>query len=417
MKHNVDDTRKQILFIEDRPMELTNRILNSDYVLPVILRFQHLRSSFTQDYLKQTEDNYYVFWVNIMNPIEYEAQRFQRWQKSCGLDVRYFLNPSEVAQYFAQSFARELGLPCLTQEQTYSCRNKARMKDKLREIGLCTADYREIVSTQDLIQAGNELGWPIVLKPADDSACRQTYLLHNSDEAKRIYLHSEHQWLAEQFIDLAEYALDALVFDGQIIDFYPIMYPEQIIKTLDGAINANITLRRYSNKLADKAKYILEKYIRGMGIRHGYVHIEYFASVDHSTVILGEVGLRLAGSEIPSDHELSYGFDLFDALIKIHTGERPELLYTEDRFVGDLLLPVHPGQVVEVSTMDELMKMEGVIGGRIKVKPGEIVHPERASLSCSGYVFVEGSSAEEVRTRMYNILHKYKFVALEIESV
>ena len=255
-----------------------------------------------------------------------------------------------------------------------------------------------------------------ILKPVDDSACRETYFLKSPEEAREIYLHSKHQWVAEAYIDLAEYALDALVFDGKLLDYYPIMYPSQLIKTLDGGINANIALRHYSPALKEKAEYMLNKYIEGMNVMNGYIHMEYFANPEHTKIVLGEVGIRLAGGRIPSDHELSYGFDLFDALIKIHTGVVPELVYNQDRFVGDLLLPIKSGLIKEVSTMDEIMRFDGVIGGDVRVKQGQLVNPERASSSNSGYVIVEGNSANEVIGRMANIHNNFKFI-VDLEYV
>lgn len=410
--------KKHLLYIEDRPMLLTKRVLSSEDIVPVIVRFQHWRDSFPEDYLEETEKSHHVFWVDIMNPVDQEALRFQTWQKSKGIKVQYFLNPSEVAQYFAHNFARHLGLPCLTTDQTIWSRNKARMKDKLREIGLRTADYREVCTTDELIAAGDAIGWPIILKPADDSACRETYLLHTPEAASEIYLHAKHQWIVEEYIDLPEYCLDALVFDGKVVDYYPVMYPAQLLKTFDGAINANISLRRRSPELQAQAEYMMNKYVEGMQVDHGYVHMEYFSNPEHTNIVLGEVGLRMAGSEIAHDHQLAYGFDIYDALIKVHTGVRPELVYTEDRFVGDLLLPIKAGVVQEMTTMDELLQMEGVIGGVLKIAKGQVVRPEKASHISSGYVLVEGSSAEQVHQRMVNILNQFKIVtSLEAQEL
>ncbi|MCZ0756142.1 ATP-grasp domain-containing protein [Anoxybacillus sp. J5B_2022] len=405
-----NSSKKQLLYIEDRPMILTDRILKCKEVLPVILRFKHLKDNFSQQYLRETEQKYPVFWVDIMIPIEQEAERFLYWQSKKGLKVEFFLNPSEVAQYYAQTFARYLGLPSLTEEQTICCKNKVYMKDKLNEIGLNTAKYRVVVTTEELIEAGTVLGWPIVLKPANESSCRETYLIKNTKEAIEINLHSQHQWLAEEYIDLDEYAIDALVFNGKIIDYYLTKYPAPLLQTFKGAINANITLRHISPEMKNAVEDILNKYVNGMGFRYGYIHMEYFADEEHSRVIVGEVGLRIAGSDILSNHELSFGFDIYDAVIKIHTGEYPELVYTEDRFVGNLLLPIKQGIIKHISTLDELLKFDGVIDGQLKVKEGQKVKLEGAAHECSGILLVEGQCATEVQERMLEVLNHFKLV-------
>ncbi|WP_195694566.1 ATP-grasp domain-containing protein [Priestia megaterium] len=399
--------KKEVLYIEDRPMLMTKRVLESKDIAPVILRFKHLIKDFNSDYLIRTERDFPVFYVDIMLPLEQEAERFIKWQNKMNINVKYFLNPSEVAQYYAQAFARFIGLPSLTKEQTIACRNKGVMKQRLNEIGLKTARYEVVVTKVDLLKAGENLGWPLILKPSSDSACRGTTLIQNETEVENIDLHTKNEWLAEEYINLNEYSVDALVYEGEIIEIFPIMYPAPLLTTLNGAINANITLRHIDSKIRERLENVVKKYIKGMDISQGYVHIEYFSDEDHEKIYIGEVGLRLAGSDIPSDHELAFGFDLFDALIKIHTNEKPNIVFKEDRYVGDLLLPIKKGKVKKISSLEELRKYDGVIDGKVNYREGQYMDFEQASLSCSGVLLIEGQSSQEVKERMLAILRDF----------
>lgn len=95
---------------------------------------------------------------------------------------------------------------------------------------------------------------------------------------------------------------------------------------------------------------------------------------------MSEIGARLAGCEIPTNHELSYSFDIHSAILDTYLGRVPELRYTRRRWVGDLLLPPPgAGRVVAVTLLEKLLRLPGVLGGRVLLVPGTEVTPQRAS--------------------------------------
>jgi hypothetical protein len=220
------------------------------------------------------------------------------------------------------------------------------------------------------------------------------------------------EWMVEEFLTGKEYQLCALVAGGKVLDAWPSWTPAALLETVDGAMNANVTIAA-GPQLPVDVKEMTQRLVDGMRLDHGYLHMEFFLGADGS-FHLSEIGARLAGCEIPTNHGLSHGFDVFEAILDTYLGRVPELRYTRRRCVGDLLLPPPAaGRVTAVTSLDELLRLPGVLGGRILLAPGMDVDPQRASHASSGYVHVEGADVAETASRMESVLDHFRVDVLD----
>jgi hypothetical protein len=113
------------------------------------------------------------------------------------------------------------------------------------------------------------------------------------------------------------------------------------------------------------------------------------------------------------NHGLAYGFDFLNVILDCYVDRVPTPEYTKDRAVGDLLLPTAPGRVVHISTEEELLRLPGVIGAHLTARPGDLLDPPRASHASTGYVHVEGATADEVEQRMRAVLDHFELKLAE----
>jgi len=395
-----------LLFVDDRPTTLASALFARRDVLPILLRVRQVLSDLPDDYVHSTS-HLPCFILDADRPQEQEKERFLAWQQELGITISYFCNPSEPRQAITQRFARSLALPALSKAQVSWLREKDVMKEKIASIGHPVARFKRVAHSQDIVDFADRYGWPVIVKPIDGFACIETQKLNGPTDLPPHGLSSDRRWMVEEFIAAKEYECCALIFNGTVLDAYLSYFPSPPLQATDGDINANISMRFVPPDFPLNMKKIIQTIVDGMGLDHGYLHMELFLARDGQYWI-SEVALRLAGCEIPANHGLAYGFPIFDALIDIHMGRMPALNYTERRFVGDLLLPIRPGLVTGISTMDEIYSLQGVISGRLKVKQGDIIPKKRASHFSSGYVHVEGDSVEQVEMRMRNILDIFR---------
>ncbi len=355
------------------------------------------------------------FDVDPGTELRLEADRYTEWATSLPRPPLFFCNPEEHLQDIGNRFARFARLPYLREEQVAWVRNKAIMKDRFVELKVPCASYRRVGTAADVESAGQELGWPLVLKPVDSFATIDTYRLTSFEQLKPLLARlPTRSWMVEEFIDGQEFQLCGLVFGGRVLDLFVSVNPVPVLEAVDGAMNADVTLGPGATdpELRQRVAEYVDRLVEGMGIANAYIHMEFFLLRD-GTIRMSEIAARLAGAGIPRNHGLAYGFDIYDSVLDVYTGRRPPLIYTKDRCVGDLLLPVRPGRVRSVTSLERLLELPGVIDGALDLRPGDVVQARRASNTRAGIIHVEGFSVNQVLRRMQSVL---KTFSLDVES-
>lgn len=409
--HGEEEASGCLLYVDDRPTTLTDALLAREDVNVVLLRFEEAKADLPPFHLEATRD-VPAFTVDSRAGLANEAERFDRWQRDLGLRVRYFCNPSEPRQAVSHRFARLLALPALSEKQVAWVREKPVMKERLTELGISVAAFDRICSARDVEAFGQTHGWPVVVKPVDSYACIDTFAVPDRAAARELSLAQERSWMVESFVFDEEWECCALVFNGIVLDVYLSYFPAPPLAATDGDINANISVGGLPTGFPVDVVSLVQQIVTGMSLRDGYLHMEMFVGRDGLCTV-SEVGFRLAGCEIPANHGLALGFDIFGALIDIHLGRLPSLSYSRRRCVGDLLLPLPSGTIEHVTEIEELIGMEGVIGGRLRVRPGDRINRRRASHTSAGFVHVEGATPAEVELRMRAVLHRFEIVVAE----
>ncbi|GHF55262.1 hypothetical protein GCM10010218_40880 [Streptomyces mashuensis] len=392
-----------LLMADDRASSFTRYVAREMAGRLVLLRFAAVRRDLSDDYLRETA-HLPAFWVREGVPLEEEVRRYEAWV--AGLPVRpdRFCNPSEPRQAVAQRFAALAGLPHLTQQQVRWVRDKHAMKDRFRQLGLRTARYARVAGPACVERFAAECGWPLVLKPVDSFACVDTFRLTGPDSLAGVDFGAR-EWMVEEFLGGTEWEVCGLVHDGEVLDAWPSAMPCRPLDIVDGAMNANISVATAEGPPVD-LRSLLQRIVTGMGVDHGYLHMEFFL-VDGEPYA-GEIGVRLAGCEITANHGYAYGFDVFGATLDVYLGRRPALRYGARRCAGDLLLPLPGSGVVRsVTPREELLRIPGVVAAVLRVGAGDPVTARRASHNASGYVHVTGASVREVEQRMRAVLDAF----------
>lgn len=406
-KFGILNTPKTLLFSEETETTLSNELLKRKDILPVYLRFSD-NFNFSDDYLQKTKDCL-SFVVNDSLPVELEAQRFQNWISEKGISVQYFCNDSEFLQEKAHRFARALSLPSLSQEQVLWVRDKVKMKEKLRELGLSVMDFQPINSLSDISEFAEKQGFPVMFKRRKGFSSIDAYKISSADDIRNLPVNIKpEKFMVEKFNTDPEWIIDALVQDNKVLDTFISCVPvSPIWAVVENKINTHITTPDKPQHFDFQPQDLMQRVVNGMNLKNGYIHMELFIS-DKGKPTICEFGWRMAGCKIPEDHSIAYGFDIYDTFLDIMTGRKAKLKYSKNKkYVGDLYLPNKPGIISSITPLEELLKYEGAIGGKMFVKKGTFVKPRRAGNEASGYIFVEGNSIDDVKRKMFKILNNF----------
>lgn len=393
-----------LVFVDDQPSPLLDAVTKRTDLNPVLLRFSNALSALSREHLTATK-HLPTFVVNADRDPAAEAERFRAWMAAQGQPVQHFCNPSELRQGIAQNFARCAGLPALTAEQVMWVRDKPAMKQKLRDIGFHVAAHAVVMGPSDVTDFASQHGWPVVVKPRDAFACIDTHLVNSEKDLMALGLLDQRPMMVEAYQHGIEYELCALFQHGHVLAAFLSSMPERPLAIVDGAMNANITFREVPPDFPVQPYDVAQAVISGFGLKDGYLHSEFF--LHDGRLTFGEVAARLAGGLIPRNHSLAFGYDVFDALLDTHVGRVPDLIPTQFRFVGDLLLPAPAGRITKITTMNELLERPEVLAGFMRFRLGDVIQPRRHSHFSSGGVHVSGNAVDQVEARMRQLLDDF----------
>ena len=255
-----------------------------------------------------------------------------------------------------------LGLPGLTVEQATLCRDKAAMKERLREHGIPCARSALIAAASDAHRFAEEEGYPIILKPRDGFGTLSTYRAENAAELERALAalkpgDAGKSILAEEFIDGHEGFYDTITAaGGQRHDFIAHYYPTCLEAIQDRAIAPQIAVtNRVEAPGYQELRDVGARVVEALGLERTATHMEWFFGSKGLRV--SEIGARPAGERIWDLHARANEFDVYAAWADATLNGR--LSGTPSRRLAAGSVQVRPdrdGRFTGHSGLDEVVK-------------------------------------------------------------
>lgn len=407
--------KKCLLYFEECESNLSSKLFQRNDIDFIILRTTKNLRFFSNDYLDKTS-KFKVFVADYSKKIEDEVKRFKDWCLEQNIIVTNFLNDSEYYVEYSNNFARELNLESLTNQQICWVRDKVSMKSKFRSIGLNTVDFTTVETKEDVKEYFKKRNCePIIVKPRRGMNSIDTYKIESFEDIEKLPIEfSPNKYMVEEFCYDHEWSIESLVQDGIVLDSYVTYIPNPTIwATINNDLNCHMTVPITPNYFKFIPKEYIQKIVDGMNLKNGAMTIEVFIDKE-GNVKASELGWRLPGCQATLNHSLSYGIDIYNILIDIMLHNKINLKYNKRIFsVGDLYLPNKEGTISTITSLEELLKMNGVIGGNMFVKEGDYQVKRRAGNDASGWVLVQGQDENETLDKMQNVFNSF---VIEVEE-
>lgn len=401
---------KTLLYFEEYESNLSHKLISRKDIIPIIIRTNKNMKFFSQSYLESTE-NVLNYTIDYYEDIDEEVLKFKRWLKINNIKIDYFLNDSEYYLDFSNRFARKLGLYALTDEQICWVRDKVDMKKKFQEIGLNTVNFKEVNSKEEIkaffINNGNK---KIIFKPRRGMNSIETYMINSLKDVDDLEIDVKpDKYMVEDFCYDHEWSIESLVQNGKVLDSYVTYIPNPTIwASISNDLNCHMTVPNIPSYFKFVPKNFIQQIVSGMNLRDGAMTIEVFVS-DNGDIKASELGWRLPGCQATLNHSYSYGIDIYNALLDIAIHKKVNLKY-QDKIVsvGDLYLPNKEGIIKKITPLEELLKIDGVIGGELFAKVGEYQKKRRVGNDASGWVQVLGNDENETLQKMKKIYDNFE---------
>lgn len=404
-----------LLYFEEYESNLSHELLKRKDINPIIIRTNKNMKFFNESYLESTK-NVLNYVIDYYNDIDNEVLKFKNWLEDNDIKIDYFLNDSEYYLEFSNRFARKLGLYALTDEQISWVRDKVDMKKRFREIGLDTVDFKEINSKDELKKFFVDNGSKrIIFKPRRGMNSIETYMINSLEDIDGLEIDIiPGKYMAEDFCYDHEWSIESLIQDGKVLDSYVTYIPNLTIwASISNDLNCHMTVPKIPSYFKFIPKEFIQQIVSGMNLKDGAMTIEVFISND-GNIKASELGWRLPGCQATLNHSYSYGIDIYNLLLDIAIHKKVNLKY-HDKIVsvGDLYLPNKEGIIEQITPLEELLKMDGVISGELFAKIGEYQKKRRVGNDASGWVQVLGENEFDTLQKMQKI---YDIFEIEVSN-
>ena len=291
--------------------------------------------------------------------------------------------------------AEKYKMPFFSVETAIWSTDKYLMKQRFLKGGIPCAQGKTISIVDDV----DDLHFPLIIKPRDNSGSRGVKLCRNKLEL----LDSMHEALdesrmdnvlVEEYIEGKEYSIEALHYNGKT---EVIQFTEK--ETTEFPYNVelgHIQPADISDSDKEKIRQLIERIGKIFNFENCASHTEL--KINERGIFIIETSPRLGGDFINSYlTPLSTGINMEDSLLQI--AMRDDIKHPEriERYAAIKFFSFPKGlEVKQIFDLNLLPKTKEIVEFCFKLEKGDIVAPITSSLNRHGYVIVHGSNLRSV---------------------
>lgn len=280
--------------------------------------------------------------------------------------------------------------------------NKIKMRTRLREQSIPEPEFHACWTYNDVLKASEQLGFPFVIKPADNMGARGVIKVEKPEVIRFAYERAKNasprgEIIAEGFMDGPELSIDALVWKEEI---YITGVADRIIEFSPYFVETGHIMP--TNLPADLVQDGVEVFKRGigaLGIETGAAKGDIKLTAKGAMV--GEIASRLSGGFMSAyTYPYSTGVNLIRAALHIALGEPPgDLGEKYSRVAVERAIIPGSGTVRDIQGIEEALSIEGVRNVFVTTSVGETVHIPTSNVEKCGNVIAVAETREEALSR------------------
>lgn len=371
--------------------------------------------------LREHVDRLVVLETNDEAALTAAAVDLHRERPLCGIVPGFEFYVESVGR-----IAARLGLPGLPVAALDGVRHKAVMLARAAEAGLRVPRYAEVgpaAEPAELDAAAAEVGYPLVLKPADSAGS-----VHVSRVDDGPGLHRAYQWMRTdsrpdlgrlladgravlaEYIDGPEISVDGYVVNGEAVVVSvtgKLLGPEPSFVEVCHIVQADLT-----EQTRGKVESYVRDLCRAVGLTLGPFHCELRLPAGDPVLI--EIGARLAGGHIVDLVEMVSGVSLPGIMLAAYTGldldmvAPPAAPRAKYAGIGFFIAP-QLDVFTSVSGLTEVRGAGDVLETALYLEPGEPIPPLADFRARLGHVIYTADSHAEALARWTGIQEGVRF--------
>ena len=253
-------------------------------------------------------------WVQIPSYTDEDASVAVLLAELAALGVDRVESLWEPTVHLAARVREGLGLPGMSADTVAGFRDKQLMKERAAAAGARVPISRRLQGTEGLLQAAEDIGYPVVIKPIAGAGSASTWGCQDRAEVES---HLD-EWAGvgelsvEAFIQGEEHTYDALCIEGlPVLESVTRYYPPPLVSRNEEHVSpAQITYRNPYVAPLLPGIALGRRVVAGLGMGTGIVHMEWFQTSDGGAV-MGEIACRPGGSKLMDQWNWSQDIDIY----------------------------------------------------------------------------------------------------------
>lgn len=314
----------------------------------------------------------------------------------------------------AARVAEKLALPHpITPQTAILATSKLRQRERFAEAGVPQPRHAVVRSREEAAAAGDELGYPVVVKAPDRQGQKGLTLVREpaglgeavdrAIEAARSGL-----CLLEELVDGPEVTVNAFVTGGV---FTPLTVTDRLVADdpAFGVALAHVWPAAHAGGAVEAARAAAA----ALGIEEGPVYVQLRVGAQGAQVV--ELAARVGGGHDAELCHAALGVDLNGLAIDAALGEHVAPPRPEPKVGGACIrfVVAPPGVLGAVEGLDEAAAVEGVEWVRVYREPGYVLLPLRRGADRAGAVLATGRDPAEALSRADRAIERVRFVTAD----
>ncbi|MET8280611.1 ATP-grasp domain-containing protein [Micromonospora sp. NPDC005174] len=296
---------------------------------------------------------------------------------------------------------RDHGIDGLDPEGALTFRDKNVMHRRATELGVPVARSCRPETVGAVAEFAAEVGWPVVVKPYAGWACGDTHRVDSAEDLARVWpliADDRHDYRVEEYVRGAEYHVDSLLRDGEVVFEQLSRYTYSVLEFRDepgGTVSRKHDLTTAERHILTASATVL----RGFGMRTGVAHVEFFLR-DDGEVIFGEAAARAGGGSIVPAIEAGRGINLAGEWCRLELDPEHVPAAALGPEIGtEYLCSDRYGRITAITSAQELRALDAVRDADVWKSVGDVLAVPTASNDVLGWYVCEGRDFDDVRAR------------------
>lgn len=325
---------------------------------------------------------------------------------------------SDIAVPTVAYLNQQLGLRGIGMEMANLFTDKSLQREFCATHGIKVPEFKICKSAADAYGMLRKFG-KIIIKPIDSQSSRgvhvittQEQMLEHCDDAIR-WSNRRKEFLAEEYIDGAEFTVDGLVVNGH---HYPLCVSVKEMYEQNPNISRMQTYSYHSAQFDyDRLRQQNKELFETAGLTMGLTHSEYkFHNGDFYLVEAGARGggSNLSGKIVPFMSEIdNYEYLINEALgYPVDEEAVQKHVFSESKHVIMRFFDFGTGVVERVEGIPLLVEHPMLLDYQLNVKPGDILEEPKYGRLRPGHFIIGGDNKQEVEEEARRIIQAVRVI-------